>query len=84
MFVYIKRTKRPILINYRTEINVSPVFNSKEAQEYQQFIIIALLIIELGRVDIIYEVSLISSHLAIPRKGKMDVMMEIFVCIDKS
>ena len=35
-------------------------------------------IVELGRVDICLEVSMMSSHLALPRKGHMEQVMQIF------
>ena len=38
MFVYVKQAKRPMIINFRPELDVSPVLNSKESQEYQKFI----------------------------------------------
>ena len=38
VFVYVKRAKRLMLMGYRTEFDVSPVLNLKEAQEYQQFV----------------------------------------------
>ena len=84
VFVYVKREKIPMIISYRPELGVSPILNSKEFQEYQQFIGIAHWIIELGRVDIIYEVSLLSSHLAMPRKGNMEALMVIFVYFNKT
>ena len=58
--------------------------NPKEDQEYKQFFGIACLIIELGRVDILYEVSLLTIHLNMPQKGHMQVMMGVFVYIYKA
>ena len=84
VLVYVKQTKRPFLMSYSPELNVYPVLNHKEAQEYQHFIGIARWIIELGRVDILYEGPLLSSHLAIPQKGHMEALMEIFVYIYKA
>ena len=34
--------------------------------------------VELGRVDIIREVSLLSSHLALSREGHLDAMLHVF------
>ena len=81
VFVYGKQAKRPMIMNYRLEIDLSPVVNPKEAQEYQQFVLIARWIIEIGRVEILYEMSLLSTHLAMPRKGHMEVLIGIFVYI---
>ena len=43
-----------MIMSYRPELDVSQVLNSKESQEYQQFVGITRWIIELGRVDILY------------------------------
>ena len=57
--MYGKRAKIPMQMINSPELYVSQVFNPKESQEYQQFVGITHYIIELGRVDIIYEVSLL-------------------------
>ena len=71
-------------MSYRPALNVSQLLKPKEAQEYQQFVGIAHWIIELGRVDIIYEVSLLSSHMAMPLNRHMEALMVIFVHLDKA
>ena len=40
-------------------------------------------IVELGRVDICLEVSMLSSHLALPREGHLDQALHIFAYLDK-
>ena len=84
MFVYVKQSKRKMLIIYRPELYVSLVLNPKETQEYQWFIGIARWIIELGRVDILCEVSLLSSHLVMPQKLHMEALMGILFYIENS
>jgi hypothetical protein len=39
--------------------------------------------VELGRVDICLEVSMMSSHLALPRKGYMEQVLHIFAHLKK-
>ena len=39
--------------------------------------------VELGRVDILYEVSCLSSHLAMPRVGHLEAVYNIFGYISK-
>ena len=82
--IYGKQANRPMSVTYWPELDVSQVLNPKEAQEYQQFVGIARWIIELGRFDIFFEVSLLSSHLAMPRNERMDALMGIFAYLDKS
>ena len=57
--------------------------NPKGAHEYQQFFRISRWVIELVRVVIIYEVSLLSSHLAMTRKVQMEALMVIFFHLDR-
>ena len=45
VFVYIKPSKIPMIMSYRTELDVSLLLNLKEAPEYQQLIRIARWII---------------------------------------
>ena len=71
-------------MSYRPELYVSPFLNPKEAQEYQQFIGIARWIIELGRVDIRYEVFLQSSHLDMTHKVNIEVLMGILVYLENA
>ena len=84
LFVYEKQAKIPMQMRCIPELNVSQLLNSKGAQEYQQFVGIARWIIELERIEIIYEVSLLSNHLDMPRKGHMEALMWIFVYLDKA
>ena len=84
VFVYVKWAKRTMLIRYRTELDVSQVLNPKEAQDYQQLVGISRWIFELGRVDTVSEVSLLSIHLSMPHKGHMELLMVIFVYLDKA
>jgi hypothetical protein len=47
-------------------------------QQYQELIGILRWACELGRVDILHEVSIMSSHLALPRKGHLLAVYHIF------
>ena len=39
--------------------------------------------VKLGRVNICLEVSMMSSHLALPRRGHMNQLLQIFGCLKK-
>jgi Reverse transcriptase (RNA-dependent DNA polymerase). len=58
----------PISSGYRPELDVSPELDSDDAAHYQSLIGILRWIVELGRIDICCEVSMMSSHLALPRR----------------
>lgn len=78
-----KYTDRPMAKTYRPELDVTPVLGSELANRYQQLIGILRWAIELGRVDILLEVSLLSSHLCQPREGHLDAVYNIFAYLDK-
>jgi hypothetical protein len=73
-----KRAKTPMTSNYRPELDTSHECDSDEAADYQSFIGILRWMVELGRIDICCEVSMLSSHLAMPRKGHLDQVYHIF------
>ena len=56
----------------------SEALSSSDASYYQTLIGILWWIVKLGRVDVCLEVSMMSSHLALPRKGHMEQVMQIF------
>ena len=53
--------------DYRPEVDVSEELEAEEASYYQSLIGVLRWMVELGRVDICTEVSMMSSHLALPR-----------------
>ena len=62
----------PIVRNYRPEIDISPELETREAAYYQSLIGILRWIVELGRVDITTEVSILSSCMAMLRQGHLE------------
>ena len=78
-----KGTERPMPKTYRPELDVSPVLGTVLASRYQQLIGILRWAVELGRVDILLEVSLMSSHLCQPREGHLEALYNIFAYLSK-
>ena len=72
------KAKTPLKSGYRPELDVSPVLNATEASYYQSLIGVLRWIVELGRVDICLEVSMMSSQLAMPREGHLEQLLNIF------
>jgi hypothetical protein len=68
----------PISSGYWPEIDISPEQSKADALFYQTLIGVLCLIVELGRVDIDVEVSMMSSHLALPRSGHLQELYHIF------
>ena len=78
-----KKARRPMPQAHRPEQDISPELKPTEARECQQFIGIARWAVELGRVDILHEVSPLSSQLALPRQGHFEALMNVFACLDR-
>ena len=66
-------------VKYRPELDLNPHCTSTEHLFYQQMIGILRWMIELGRLDISTEVSLMSRYLVQPRVGHMIQVMHIFL-----
>ena len=64
------RADTPLRTAYRPELDVSPVLDPTEAVYYQSLVGVLCWMVELGRVEICLEVSIMSSWLAMPRKGQ--------------
>ena len=72
-----KRARTPMQTSYRPELDVTPDLSCKYASYFQSLIGVLRWIVELGRVDICLECSILSSHLALPREGHLDQALHI-------
>jgi hypothetical protein len=68
----------PMQANYRPELDTSAELKLDGMRYYQELIGILRWAIELGRIDIIMEVSMLSTHLALPREGHLQQVYHIF------
>ena len=73
----------PIRTSYRPELDVTAELGPVEAAYYQSLIGILRWMVELGRVDICLETSMMSSCLALPREGHLEQVFHIFGCLKK-
>ena len=64
--------------SYHPIEDISKEMNAQGVQTYQELIGILRWAIEIGRVDILLEVLLLSSHLALPRVGYLQEVYRIF------
>ena len=78
-----RKADTPMSTNYRPELDVSQELEPDEASYYQSLIGILRWIVELGRVDICLEVSMLSSHLVLPREGHIEQVLHIFAHLKK-
>ena len=73
-----KRATAPFTSNYRPEIDVTPELDSIQGAYFQSLIGILRWIVELGRIDITTETSMMASCMAMPRVGHLDQLFHIF------
>ena len=73
-----KKMESPISPGYRPEMDMSNELNAEEANLYQSLIGILRWTVEIGRIDICAEVSMLSSYLALPREGHLEQVYNIF------
>ena len=64
--------------NYRPELDTTPELNANGVRYYQELVGVLRWAIELGRVDLAMEVSMMSSHLALPREGHLQQLYHVF------
>ena len=84
--VHISCHRKPLLQcqkKYRTEIDISPELNATDAAYYKSSIGILRWMVELRRVDITTEVSILSSCLALPREGHLKQLFRTFSYLEK-
>ena len=77
------KAETPLKTSYWPELNVSPELEPSEAAYYQSLVSILRWIVELGQVDISLEVSMMSSHLALPREGHLSQLLQVFSYLRK-
>ena len=73
----------PLQATYRPELDVSPELGTSDVSYYQSLIGVLHWIVELGRVDICLEVSMMLSHLTMPWEGHMEQVLQIFAYLHK-
>jgi len=73
----------PLSSGYRPELDVSPELGDADASYYHSLIGMLRWLVELGRADINTEVSMMSSHLALPREGHLKEVLHIFAHLKK-
>ena len=72
-----RNSTTPISRDYRPEIDTTTELTPDLASHYYSLIGVLRWIVELGRVDICVEVSMLSAHLALPRQGHLEQVFHI-------
>ena len=74
----LKRAPTPFENDYSPELDTTPELAALQANYYQSLVGIARWMVEIGRIDIMTEVSLLASHSAMPREGHFDALVRLF------
>ena len=77
------RYNTPMDTNYKPEIDITPLLPVKLISKYQSYIGILRWAVELGRIDVLYEVMRLSSFNAQPREGHFKAVLRIFSYLKK-
>ena len=72
------KCKTPFRSGYKPEMDDTAELKADGLQWYQELIGQLRWAVELGRVDILLEVSLLSQHLALPREGHLEQVLHVF------
>ena len=72
-----KRAKTPMTSSYHPELDATPELDSAGITLYQEIIGMLRWGTELGRVDILHEVSILSQYQASPREGHIEELLRI-------
>jgi hypothetical protein len=73
-----KRASTPMVTNYRPDLDVSPVLDAELSNYYQSLIGVLRWVVEIGRIEITTEVSMLAAHMAMPREGHLYAVFRIF------
>ena len=68
----------PMAAKYRPELDTTPELDDRKANYFQGLIGVLRWIVELGRIDIMVPVTLLSSFLTNPREGHLEQAFHIF------
>ena len=68
----------PLPAGYKPELDITEELDDRMISRFRQLIGILRWAVELGRLDIYYEVSILSQHQALPREGHLEAAYHIF------
>ena len=76
-----KKSENPFFGDYAPEMDETLDLEQELASWYQYFIGIIRWMVEIGRYDIIDEVSMMASQMAMPREGQLEAVLHVFAFI---
>jgi hypothetical protein len=73
-----KGASAPFPRDYVSELDMTEELGPEDGNYFQSLIGILRWTVELGRIDIIMEVSKLASHMALPRQGHLEAAFHVF------
>ena len=73
-----KKANTPMVNGYHPELDDSPELEADDITRYQELIGIVRWATEIGRVDVVHEISILSQYQAVPREGHMEQLLRVF------
>ena len=73
-----KKATTPMTAGYVPELDISDELNAEDTQFYQELIGMLRWATEIGRVDILHEISILSQYQASPREGHIEQLINIW------
>ena len=84
--MFFTKIHAPLSNEYRPELDSSPELDGSDGADgayYQSLIGILQWMVDIGRIGIFYEVSMMSSYLVLPREGHLAQVFHIFAYLKK-
>jgi hypothetical protein len=78
-----KRSSGPFPLNYTPEPDTTPLLDPDQASFYQSQIGVLRWCVELGRADIITEISVLAFFLIMPRDGHLEAVFHVFQHLER-
>ena len=79
----VTKAPTPMTTNYYPEMDTSPELDPNGITTYQELIGMLRWSVEIGRIDILKELSMLSSYQAAPRQGHLEQIYHIFAYLKK-
>ena len=80
---FTNKVNTPLIQGYKPELDLSEELDSDRVTFYQELMGMLRWAIEIGQVDINYEVSILSTYQASPKEGHLEQMIHIFSYLHK-
>ena len=77
------KVSSPLPINYSPELEATPLCDDDDVSKYHSRIGVLRWAVELGRIDICTEVSIMAAYAASPRKGHLEAVYHIFAYLKR-